>query len=155
MNANKLAVLESAVEEVKRELREEYEQNLAHLDGTLLLLKNRSSHSKLSNITIPDLFETDSTAPPRAERAATRNGTARPFKLKEEVRQAVRDCQGQPFKQRDITERIREKYPGATVHPGSVSTAIGNLMKDGTIKVVRQARGGSDPSVYQEVSVSP
>lgn len=159
MDANKFAVLESAVEDLKRELQEEYERNLALLDGTLLLLRNHRSRSKLSNIDIPNLFGTEhSSSTPAGEEseATTPNGAATgAFRLKDEVGNTIREFREQEFTQRDVTTTIREKYPDETVHPGSVSTALGNLVKSGQIEVVREGRGGSDPNVYREVSVSP
>lgn len=89
------------------------------------------------------------------EDAPTPNGVPKAFVLKEEVRKAAKEFRGETFAQKDVTRRIREKYPDRTVYPGSVSATLATLANDKEIRVIKKARGGSDPTLYREVPVSP
>ncbi len=88
-------------------------------------------------------------------RADVNRPTTPSFSLGGEVRKAIKELEGQTFVQKDITERLREKHHDAKVYPGSVSAALARMAEQGDLVVVKPAGGGSDPTIYQEVRVSP
>lgn len=90
------------------------------------------------------------------EDASAHNGTLdKPFILREQIQEAVKEFRGGDFYQKDVTKRIEEKYPERKVHSGSVSNTLSKLAKRGELRVVKPSRGGSDPALYKEAAVSP
>ena len=87
------------------------------------------------------------------ERSSSPNGTPdEPFRLKEAIKAAIEEVPDvKAFGQRHITLRIRRKHPGQRVYPGSVSSALSRMAKQGEIRVVKPAFGGSNPAYYGKV----
>jgi LPS O-antigen subunit length determinant protein (WzzB/FepE family) len=149
--ANEYAEFERTIEQLKRKAREEYERKVQALDDALAMAEQFGLR--------PQPTEAKPPTPPNAEppktKAQNSNSIPRPFVLKDEVRQAIKEFRGQAFVQRQVTDAITAKYPDTTVYPGSVSAALTKLVSSGDIELVKQARGGSDPALYREAAVSP
>ncbi len=100
--------------------------------------------------------ETEAAQDQMWEDAPNHNGALdKPFILREQIQETIKEFRGGAFYQKDVTKRIEEKYPDRKIHSGSVSNTLSKLAKRGELKVVKPARGGSDPALYREASVSP
>lgn len=177
--------LKQALEAAKRDLEAEYRRKAETLDAALTILKEIGPNLQPADVAklmspateaSPDDIgsTTEDDAEPEAgsrddsenetdlaqgqmwEDAPNHNGTLeKPFILREQVQEAVKEFRGGTFYQKDVTQRIREKFPDREVHQGSVSNTLAKLAKHGELRVVKPARGGSDPALYKEVGVSP
>jgi hypothetical protein len=160
MDKDQLTAFRRTIEELKRAAREDYERKVEKLDAALKVaeevgLRGRRVRAEESGDTeaIPDesailqglVWQ---------EPLATNNGT-KAFVLKDEVRSAIRSWRGHAFRQRDITHIIRGKHPDVRVHAGSVSAALKKLAERGDLEIVSESRGGSEPTLYREVALSP
>jgi hypothetical protein len=132
------------IEDLKRAARLDYERRIRALDAALAAAEGIGMHPE----------PTDADAPFESTPSRT-NEASRPFVLKDEVRQAIRELRSETFTQRDITDNIRMRHPESTVYPGSVFSALKKLAQSGEVELVKEARGGSDPTIYREVAVSP
>jgi hypothetical protein len=149
--ANEYAEFERTIEQLKRKARDEYERKVQALDDALAMAEQFGLKPQPTEVKPPTPPDTE---PPKPKTQAS-DGTPRPFVLKDEVRQAIKEFRGQTFVQRQVTNTITAKYPDTTVYPGSVSAVLTKLVSSGDIELVQQARGGSDPALYREVAVSP
>jgi hypothetical protein len=159
MDTEQLRVFRQTIEELKRAAREDYERRIEKLDAALAVaeevgLREHRAGAEESTGTDAILDEAAALQGLMRQEPLAENGS-KPFVLKDEVRAAVRSWRGHAFRQRDITGIIRKRYPDVRVHPGSVSAALKKMAAKGEIEVVTESRGGSEPTVYREVSVSP
>jgi hypothetical protein len=100
----------------------------------------------------PDSDEPASYTP---ENASARNGASgERFVLREQIQEVIKEFRGGAFYQKDVTERISEKYPDRKINSTSVSNTLSRLAKRGELRVVKPAHGGSDPALYKEANVS-
>jgi hypothetical protein len=160
MDKDQLAAFKQTIEELKRAAREDYERKVEKLDAALAVAEEVGLRGRRARAEEPADSEVglDETALLQGlmwqEPLAANNGT-KPFVLKDEVRSAIRSWRGHAFRQRDITHIIRGKHPDARVHPGSVSAALKKLAERGDLEIVSESRGGSEPTLYREVALSP
>ena len=132
------------IEQLKQTAREDYERRVRALDAALAAAEEI-------------LLQTDPAPPSGLGRSEPRWTVrqSRKFVLKDEVREVVKEQRGRTFTQRQVTRKIREGHPEATIHPASVASALSRLATEGEIEVLKQSDGGSDPTVYREASVPP
>jgi hypothetical protein len=153
MEKNQFTAFRRTIEDLKRAAREDYERRVEKLDAALTVAE------KLTQRT-PRPDTEDSVTEILAAQGLTwqdplEDNNAKPFVLKDEVRRAVTSWRGHAFRQRDITAMVQGRYPNVRVHAGSVSAALKKMAASGEIEVVKESRGGSEPSIYREVAVSP
>jgi hypothetical protein len=159
MDKEQLTTFRRTIEELKRAARDDYERKIEKLDAALTVaeevgLRGRRAETEGSGDTEAIIDEAAALQGLIWQDSMDDNGT-KPFVLKDEVRRAVRSWRGHAFRQRDITGIIRARYPRERVHAGSVSAALKKMVERGEIEVVTESRGGSEPTVYREVAVSP
>ena len=141
------------IEQLKRDARENYERRVRALDAALVAAEEILLQADPTTARTPAPL--DSEVPEAALSGWKTIRTYRNFVLKYAVRKAVKEQRGRTFTQRQVTRKIREGHPEATIHPASVASALSRLAKEGEIEVLKQSDGGSDPTVYREVAVSP
>jgi hypothetical protein len=153
MDSQQFTVFQQTIEDLKRAAREDCERRVEKLDAALAVAEKLAQRAQR--------FDTEESATEiLAAQGLTwqdplEENSAKPFVLKDEVRRAVRSWRGHAFRQRDITAIVQGRYPNVRVHAGSISAALRKLAERGEIEIVRESRGGSEPTVYREVSVSP
>lgn len=134
--------------------RREIAAELAAIDATLEILKKRVAGDGQA----PLLSEAQSSeavqpsiTPTQEDEGPTSNGRpVRKIKLTQEVRKAIQEVE-EPFTQQDITRRITEKYPDASVSPPVVSNALARMVKrEEGIELIASGYG-SEPNVYRRV----
>jgi hypothetical protein len=161
MDSEQLTVFRQTIEDLKRAAREDYERRIERLDAALAVASElglppqrigaEESVGSIDEATFAGII------PPQGsirEDPSADNGS-KPIVLKDEVRRAIRSWRGHAFRQRDITGIIRGRYPAVRVHAGSVSAALRKMAANGEIEVVTESRGGSEPTIYREIAVSP
>ena len=153
MDSQQFTVFQQTIEELKRAAREDYENRVEKLDAALAVAERLTQRT-------PRPDTEDSVTEILAAQGLTwqdplEENSAKPFVLKDEVRRAVRSWRGHAFRQRDITAIVRGRYPNVRVHAGSISAALKKMAASGEIEVVKESRGGSEPTIYREVAVSP
>jgi hypothetical protein len=159
MDTEQLAAFRRTIEELKRTARDDYERKVEKLDAALAVaeevgLRGRRAETEESADTEAILDEAAALQGLIWQDPLADNGTT-VFALKDEVRRAVRARRGHAFRQREITSIIRTRHPDKRVHAGSVSAALRKMVERGEIEVVTESRGGSEPTVYRELAVSP
>jgi hypothetical protein len=152
MDKEQLTVFRQTIEELKQAAREDYERRIEKLDAALRVAEEVGLPAQRAETQEP--FTGTAAQSPIREDSLADNGT-KPYVLKGEVRRAVRSWRGHAFRQRDITGIIQRRYPNVRVHAGSVSAALKKMVANGEIEVVKESRGGSEPTIYREVAVSP
>jgi hypothetical protein len=153
MDSQQLTVFQQTIEELKRAAREDYERRIEKLDAALAVAEKLAQRAQRTDTE-------ESVSEILARQGLTwqdplEDNSSKPFVLKDEVRRAVRSWRGHAFRQRDITAIVQGRYPNVRVHAGSVSAALKKMVTGGEIEVVRESRGGSEPTIYREVAVSP
>jgi hypothetical protein len=84
------------------------------------------------------------------EVAESSNGHSKKISITQEVREAVREYEGE-FKTQDIVKIIKAKHPETEISPTPVSTALGRMVRrDEGIRVVREGEGW-EPNIYERV----
>jgi hypothetical protein len=153
MDSQQFTVFQQTIEELKRAAREDYESRVEKLDAALAVAERLTQRT-------PQPDTEDSVTEILAAQGLTwqyplEENSAKPFVLKDEVRRAVTSWRGHAFRQRDITAIVQGRYPNVRVHAGSISAALKKMAASGEIEVVKESRGGSEPTIYREVAVSP
>jgi hypothetical protein len=151
MDKAQLTTFRQTIEELKRAAREDYERRIEKLDAALAVAEEMGWSAQAAEATSP---EDDTVQGLIWQEPMAENGS-KPFVLKDEVRAAIRSWRGHAFRQRDITHIIRRRYPDVRVHAGSVSATLRKLAERGDLEIVSESRGGSEPTVYREVALSP
>ena len=151
MEKDQLTIFRQTIEDLKRAAREDCQRRIEKLDAALAVAEEMGFSTETTEA---DLSESAAVQGLIWQESLESNGS-KPFVLKEEVRSAIRSWRGHAFRQRDITHIIRAKHPGVRVHAGSVSATLKKLAERGDLEVVSESRGGSEPTVYREVALSP
>jgi hypothetical protein len=159
MDKEQLTAFRRTIEELKRAARDDYERKIEKLDAALAVaeevgLRGRRVETEGSGNTEAIIDEAAALQGLIWQEPLAENGS-KPFVLKDEVRATVRSWRGHAFRQRDITSIIQKRHRDVRVHPGSVSAALKKMVARGEIEVVTESRGGSEPTVYRELAVSP
>ncbi len=154
MDSEQLNVFRQTVEELKQTAREDYERRVEKLDAALRVAEQMSYKAQQTNAEEESVSEILAAQGLVGDNPLADDGT-KPFVLKDEVRRAIRSWRGHAFRQRDITAIIQGRYPDVHVHAASVAAALKKMAERGEIEIVKESRGGSEPTVYREVAVSP
>jgi hypothetical protein len=132
------------IEQLKRTAREDYERRVRALDAALAAAEEILLRTDPAPASGPSGLEPGWTV-----------SQSRKFVLKKEVRRVVKEQRGRTFTQRQVTRKLCEGHPEATIHPASVASALSRLAREGEVEVLKESNGGSDPIVYQEATMSP
>lgn len=145
---------------IKRAIQEDCRKKLEALELTWSVAKGIKPQPQLPGVEEPLATSVSSVEQqtvmqqPHQHDVSTLNGSTsgtKSFSLAGEVRKVIGEFEDETFTQGQVTAKVQKRNPTERVYPGSVSGTLGRLVKQGEIRLVRKARGGSEPSFYRRI----
>lgn len=135
------------------------QKQIAARDGLHAYLEylRESSKDHDQEPSFPDLRVPDLHPPAHShedEKPPATNGHPRKIGVMREVREAVKEIEGE-FTQREITQRLFEKYPDASINPAVVVNSLAKMVEREEGIVLWERGSGSAPNVFKKVEDVP